>query len=389
MDFEKLKAFAFTKTQEDTLQAMIDFGSQRKAAKALSMSQSALNERLRNIKAEAARRGYVPDIGMDAMQPEGQLLSGVSTLYNGDGEVVSRWVKMKADHEEIVASAKAMIDEMCKDIPKAPPVKQVKKLVNHDLLNLFVLTDAHLGMYAHHEEGGANWDLKIAETTVNSAFEYLITHTPSAETAVLCNLGDLLHSDGIFPVTPTSHHVLDQDSRYHRVIRAAIRCIRATMKRLLETHKNVVLLNCQGNHDLSSALWLQESFSAMYEQEERADVIVSPLPYYAIEHGDCALGFAHGHKKKGQSLADLFTGQFRDLIGRTKHTFIHTGHLHQQELIETPSSTIEQHPTLAARDSHASGGGWLSKRGMNGIVYHKKHFEIARSTYRPHMGLVG
>ncbi len=283
----------------------------------------------------------------------------------------------------MIAAAKAMIDEMNKSLTPVSPTPPPKTILQSDLLNFYVLTDAHLGMYAHHEEGGDNWDIKIAESTIGSAFDYLIDNTPYAETAVLLNLGDLLHSDGILPVTPTHHHVLDQDSRQHRVIRTAIRVIKSTVEKLLKSHKKVILINAQGNHDLSSALWMQASFNVLYENEPRVEVVVSPLPYYALQHGKCLIAATHGHKKRGRELADLISGQFRHLIGSTSHTYIHTGHLHQQELVETPTSTIEQHPTLAARDSHASHGGWLSKRGMQAIVYHKEHMEISRCTFRP------
>lgn len=383
MDYKKLEAFAVDDRDVAICRAMEELGSQRKAAKSVGMSQSYLNERLKRIKKDAALHGYEPDRGLDNLQPSGQILSGISTLYDESGNVTCRWVKTKAEHDEVIASMKAIVDEMCRTIKPESPVDDPRVDFKNELMNLYVLTDAHLGMYAHREEGGENWDLKIAESSVNSAFDYMIANTPCSEVGLLCNLGDLLHSDGLLPVTPTSHNVLDQDSRFYRVIRTAIRVLRATVKKLLGKHKKVVMLNCQGNHDLASSLWLQEAFCALYEDEPRVEVVVSPLPYYAVQHGDCLLAFAHGNKKRGRELADLVTGQFRDLVGKTKHTYIHTGHLHQQELVETPSATVEQHPTIAARDSHASHGGWLSKRGMQSIIYHKEHLEISRCMFRP------
>jgi hypothetical protein len=382
MDYSKLVTFSSCDLDGKICKALESEGSQRKAAKLLGISQSYLCDRLSTLKRYAASHGYSPETGLDNLQPPNQLLSGVSTLYGEDGSVKARWVKTRTEYMEAMEAAKAMISEMCQAVPHEPP----RDLLIHtdaDLLNLYVLTDAHLGMYAHHEEGGSNWDLKIAESTINASFDHLIENTPAASHAILLNLGDLLHSDSTLPVTPTSHHVLDQDSRQHRVIKTAIRVIRRTMASLLETHNKVTLVNAQGNHDMVSALWMQAAFQALYEEESRAEIVVSPLPYYAHVHGDCLLAFTHGHKKRGRSLADLICGQFRDLIGATKHTYIHTGHLHSQELIETPTATIEQHPTLAARDSFSSHGGFLSKRGMQAITYSKTRLEIARSVFRP------
>jgi len=382
MDFQKLSTFACCELDTKICEALSKGLSQRQAAKEIGVSQSYLCERLGRLREFAATRCYSPDEGLTELQPHNQLLNGVSTLYGEDGAVKARWVKTKADQRAALEAAKAMVAEMSASIPRMPAVDQVIE-TDGDLLNLYVLTDAHFGMYAHHEEGGENWDLKIAEQEVFRGFSYLVDNTPCAGTAILCNLGDLLHSDSMLPVTPTSQHVLDQDSRQHRVIKVAIRTIRHVMNVLLETHEKVVLINAQGNHDLVSALWLQAAFDVLYENEPRVEVVVSPLPYYAYVHGKNLLAFTHGHKKRGRSLADLISGQFRHLIGQTAHTYIHTGHLHTQELIETPTSTIEQHPTIAARDSHTSHGGWLSKRGMQAIVYHKEHLEIARSFYRP------
>jgi hypothetical protein len=383
MDYDKLGTFASCALDEKVCRAMSSEGSQRKAAKAVGISQSYLNERLSRLKSYAATRGYSPDTGLHDLQAPNQLLHGVSTLYDDAGAVKARWVKTRQDQQQTLEAARAMVEEMSQLVTPEEPNRELQVRCDKDLLNLYVLTDAHLGMYAHHEEGGNNWDLKIAEATIDSAFDYLVTNTPEASTAILLNLGDLLHSDSIWPVTPTNHHVLDQDSRQHRVIRTAIRVIRRTMQSLLSYHDRVVLVNAQGNHDMVSALWMQSAFGVLYENEPRAEVVQSPLPYYANVHGKNLLTFTHGHKKRGKELADLVCGQFRHLMAGTTHTSIHTGHLHTQSIIETPTATIECHPTLAARDSYSAHGGWLSRRGMQAIVYHVEDLEIARCVYRP------
>lgn len=382
MDFEILKEFASCEIEKKICEELGSGKSQRQAAQALGIGQSTLCERLGKLKKYAAARLYSPEHGLDKEPLPYQILDRVSQYYDKDGNPAGRWVKSKTDHQAAYEAAKAMIDEMSKEIPREKhpdPVWETDK----DLLNLYVLTDAHLGMYAHHEEGGSNWDIKIAEKTIDNAFEYFYNNTPDSETGILCNLGDLMHSDSMLPVTPTHQHVLDQDTRQYRVIRTAIRVIRKAVAKLLEKHDKLIVVNAQGNHDPVSALWLQTMFAALYEDETRVDVLVSPLPYYAHVHGSNLLAFTHGHKKRGPGLADLISGQFRDLLAGTRHTYIHTGHFHQQELIETPTSTIEQHPTIAARDSHSAHGGWLSKRGMQAIVYHKDRLEIGRSVYRP------
>ena len=61
------------------------------------------------------------------------------------------------------------------------------------------------------------------------------------------------------------------------------------------------------------------------------------------------------------------------------------GHLHHRDVKENSMMIVEQHTTLAAKDSFAARGGYLSKRGASQITYSKKYGEVARTTIRPEM----
>jgi hypothetical protein len=135
----------------------------------------------------------------------------------------------------------------------------------------------------------------------------------------------------------------------------------------------------QGNHDPAGSVWLQEMFSVLFEKNPRVHVVVSPKPYYAKEWGGVMLGFHHGHKATPERLPDVFMGEFRDLYGRTKQTYIHCGHRHGVRVIETNSAIVEQHRTLAARDAYASHGGYRSGRSMSVVTYHKKLLKYSES----------
>jgi len=249
------------------------------------------------------------------------------------------------------------------------------------LLNLYTLSDAHIGMLAWHEDGGADWDVKIAEKTILDAFSHLISCSPDASHGFFAQLGDGLHSDGMIPITPGHGHVLDQDGRFHKVVRTAIRIFRTVITMLLEKHQQVTVLMAQGNHDPASSVWLQEMFAVLFENNKRVNIVVSPKPYYAIQHGDVMLGFHHGHKAAPDRLPDVFMGEFREMYGRTKQTYIHCGHKHGIKVTELNSAIVEQHRTLAARDAYASHGGWKSGRSMNVITYHKTRLKYSESVY--------
>lgn len=141
---------------------------------------------------------------------------------------------------------------------------------------------------------------------------------------------------------------------------------------LLAKHERVILLMAEGNHDLASSAWLRELFAALYSEEPRVEVITRPDPYYCVEWGETSLFFHHGHKRKVDRLETVFIAKFREEFGRTRHSYAHTGHLHHDRVEETNTMRIEQHRTLAAPDSHASRGGWLSGRDAKVITYHRR-----------------
>jgi hypothetical protein len=52
-----------------------------------------------------------------------------------------------------------------------------------------------------------------------------------------------------------------------------------------------------------------------------------------------------------------WVGRFREIYGRTKFAYGHTGHLHSDELISTNLMKVERHETLAAPRTYEANGG--------------------------------
>jgi hypothetical protein len=126
------------------------------------------------------------------------------------------------------------------------------------LCNLYTFTDYHLGMLAWHQEGGSDWNVSLAEKTILAALAQMINQSPKAHTAVLNIQGDFLHTDGKIPVTPVSRHVLDADTRFPKIRKAAIRIIRSLVAMCLQRHQEVHLIIAEGNHDEESSGWLSD-----------------------------------------------------------------------------------------------------------------------------------
>jgi hypothetical protein len=381
----KLIEFA-TEQQANAIRAYIEHGSYEKAAKSLGIANSSCINLIKRAKRKAAMSGYSPEHDMTRTAPDPFVVKGVSTYYNEDGKPVGQWVKSSLDSQKQLELIREVIDELKRDIKPVAPVTPPQTLQLDELLNLYVLTDIHLGALSWAEETGAKWDLAVAEQTILDSFRYLIDHSPPSRHGFLCQLGDALHYDGMMPVTPTSGHIVDADSRFHKVVRATIRIFRRVIAMLLERHEQVTVLMAQGNHDLSSSVWLQESFAALLADDPRCNVIVNPSPYYSHTHGKTFLGFHHGHRKKIKNLAEVFSSRkYWSDLGSCKQAYIHTGHLHHREVTESNFGIVEMHQTLAAPSSYESQGGYSSGRSMSCITYHSAGREQSRSLYYPEM----
>ena len=340
---------------------------------------------VQSYKTRLARRGFSPENDMDHIQNPLFMVKGQSTYYNKEGKPTQRWVKTKLDNEQWEQLIADFISGISSSIPRHDPVPAPVLSLPTDRLNLYPFTDFHLGMLAWGEESGDDWDMSIAEDLAVKWIDAAVAMAPPASTAVLANMGDFLHWDGMEAVTPTSRHVLDADSRFQKLVRVALRIIRTLIDRLLATHDKVHVIMAEGNHDESSSVWLREGLSLVYEKEPRVTWDKSADPYYHYSFGKTMLMFHHGHKANMRRVESAMLGKFIREIGQADYRYCHVGHLHHAKLEETTTMLIEQHRTLAAKDAYASRGGWVSKRSASVITYHADFGEIARQTISPEM----
>lgn len=382
--FESLKKYATGPQQKAYLEALKQTGGHKaKASELLGTNHRNNMNKLSMLKSRAALQGYAPEHDVDHPVPDTHINTGNSTLYK-DGEQVLQWVKTSVKHDHIVKVMRGIVDAMKEDIPRAVPIEP-PKLTSSELLNLYTITDYHLGMLSWPEETGADWNTEVAEDLLMKWFESAIALAPDSENAVFAQLGDFLHWDGMEAVTPASKHVLDADTRFQHIVRVAIRVIRRVVQTLLTKHQNLHIIMADANHDPASGVWLRELLSAMYEDEPRVTVDNSADSYYCYEHGLVSLFFHHGHKKKPNNIHDVFAAKFREVFGRTKYSYAHMGHMHSVDVKETNLMIVEQHRTLAAPDAYSTRGGWISGRDAKVVTYHKKYGKVASNTITPEM----
>lgn len=363
-------------------------GVQRDAAAALGLAPQTVSDAYLSVKKKAAKQGWTAEPSgahLSHQIPDGYKLKGRSTYYDRDGNPRGEWVKTDTDRDRQFQIIKEALESMCSSkVPLEalpPPVE-----VDDKLLNLYTMTDCHMGMLAWEQEAGADWDLKIGERVLTGCFAAMVDRAPAAKTCVVAQLGDFLHYDGLVPMTPTSGHILDADSRAGKMVAIAIDVLIRLVEMALAKHEKVYVLMAEGNHDMYGSIFLRILFSRLFANEPRVEMIHSENPFYAHQFGKTMLCWHHGHKKGlDPSTALMFAERWSDMFGQTKHRYIHFGDKHHWAGKEVPGFYLEQHPTLAAADAYAARGGWDSRQRAEAITYHSEYGQAARFTVTPAM----
>jgi len=382
-----LLQFCKTERQKEVISRVEEGKSQREIARELDLSRGTIRGHLEAVKAIAAKQGYSPEHDYTHPVPDGFTVKGVSTLYT-DGKPVAQWVKSQSDKER---QLEMLVERMEQSLEAVKPFKPTKPPNKNDdrLLSLLTITDFHVGSACYEAETGDNFDTKIAADIFLNAMHDMLAACPNSQTGLLNILGDFIHFDGINlqPVTSGNFHVLDADTRYTKIVDVAMSIVREAVKMMLERFERVVVVVAEGNHDISSSVWLRKYIKHMFEGS-RVEVIDNAFPYYAYLHGNCMLGFHHGHKMKLANLHKLFASEprFREMWGQASAgVYIHMGHYHHERVIEDGGAVAEMHPSLTGRSSYEARGGWYSMRGAKVITYDKLDGEVHRTTIRPRL----
>ncbi|MBV1929015.1 MAG: winged helix-turn-helix domain-containing protein [Gammaproteobacteria bacterium] len=357
-----------------------------KTAEKLGCARQTVDASIKTSTLKRAKMGLTDDMDVAPHVGPGYAIKGVSTLVGEDGKAKLRWVKTDLDKLAQEEAMAAVIAGMNEEIEPAKPVEREGIDVKPaELINLYTITDYHLGMLSWEEETGDNWNTSLAEDALVEWFNQAIQQSPESQKAVFAQLGDFMHWDGFDAVTPSSGHLLDADTRFQRLVRVSIRVIRRVIEMLLKKHDEVIVIMAEGNHDMSSSIWLRELFSTLYDNEPRVRIDINPDPYYCVEHGDCSLFFHHGHLKNFKAISEVFASKYREIFGRTKHSFAHMGHFHHGKMEENNLMVVEQHRTLSGKDAYATRGGYMAGRDAKVITYHEKYGEVSRVTINYYM----
>lgn len=305
--------------------------------------------------------------------PESFLLDRASVMRRGDGSTVVEWASYRREEAERWEAVKAaIVQHVAEYVRPATPI-EAPAVTDSDRLVVYPLGDPHIGMLAWADEVGESFDLGIAERELCECMRQLVARSPSAEEAIVCNLGDFWHAQDDGQRTPKSGNKLDVDGRFGKVGRVGLSIMRTLVDCALTKHARVRVRNIPGNHDPYSSLWLPLYLGAVYEGDQRVTIEDGFSPYQYDAFGKVLLGWAHGDGCKIDALPGIMATDVPEMWGAATYRAWHTGHVHHWQTKEFPGCVVDSHRTLAGRDAWHHHSGYRSGRALKAVTYHRSY----------------
>ncbi len=350
----------------------------RAAAKELGINECNVTRRIQRILSSAAKAGIAPYAGMTKPVAEGFAIKRVSTFYDPNGKVSRQWVIQEPERAKMLEMLRELSAELLEGIEPIPLTPPPTAPLEDDLMVNIPIGDAHIGMLSWEEETNDKYDLKVAKALHCRAVDMLIAQTPAARHCTIIDLGDFMHSDNLEGKTARSGNVLDMDSRYHKVVRVAIRIVLHYIQAALKKFEYVTFRPEVGNHNDVGSIWMQEMLSVLFENEPRVTIGNNAGNVFYWQHGECYFMSHHGHQIKGDRLYQLFAKQIMDNHILTRHRKIYMGHVHHKSFIENAICEMQTYRTLAGKDAFAAGGGYIAGRSITAETWHKVYGEVSQ-----------
>lgn len=368
-------------TDENALRAWVAYQEADNisaGARALNMDRSTFKRWVKTAEA----RGLTLSDGAKMVVDRARLLpieaqGGWIHDYDDDGKKVgtTRWTKPRIEDDPLRWTE--ALKEALSDVPLA--VQMDRPSGPKDLCAVFPVADLHVGLLTDEEEVGEDWSSKKSHKVFAELFARLADVTPSAETAVLAQLGDLMHVDDQRNVTPQSGHQLDADTRYFLILRRAVAAMRFAIDTLRAKYPRVIYRGCRGNHDITAHHAVTLALAEHYRETEGVEIVQSAGEFYVREFGVNMLVLHHGDKAKPERLVQFAAAQWPEVWGRTKHRLALSGHVHHETRKDVGGMSFESVGTIIPRDFHAYANAYAARRGLVSITLDRAQGEVSRA----------
>lgn len=368
-----------TDRQRQYLEATIETGSHTKAAAKLGVSRRAVDRGIKLVEAKAAAVGVAPHRDLTRQTAEGFEAKRISTAYKDDGSVALQWVIQEPLKRDMRAKIEALLDGLVDDITGLKKPQKPPKEVDSDYCAMYLIGDHHFGMLADSDTklDDDDWDVKIATKILGNAVDRLAKRVGNAHTGVLVNVGDFFHADSSANTT-TAGTPVDVDTRIGKTFKLAGRLFQLLIDKMLETHKEVVVINVRGNHDSDMACHLSSCLELLYDKEPRVDVLKNYSKFLHWEWENNLFVYHHGDRVKHEQILQAVITNLDEEWSRCKHRYCHLGHIHHQMSKEIGTMLFEHFSSMTSTDQWHSDSGYGANRSMTAIVYHKQYGEDSR-----------
>ena len=376
-----LLEFATSDVQRETCQAVIANGSNTKAAAALGKGRRVVDKMMKRLEEKAASKAVAPHKSVDRETMAGFEAKRVSTAYKEDGTIALQWVIQEPEKRDMKAKLACMIEGMQDDLTGFKTAVKAPKKVNSDYLAMYMMGDHHFGMLADSEAkmsgDDADWDVKIATSILLDSTNRLASRVGDAEIGVLLNVGDFFHADSSANTT-TKGTPVDVDTRIAKTFKLAGRLFQTLINKMLQTHKEVVVINVRGNHDSDMACHLSSCIELLYAKEKRVNVLQNYSKFIHYQWHNNLFVFHHGDRMKHEQILQAVIRNLDDEWSQSKNRYCHLGHIHHHTAREVGSMHFEHWGSLTSTDQWHSDSGYGAERSMTAVVYHKDTGEDSR-----------
>jgi hypothetical protein len=346
------------------------------AARSLGRAESTFKAALDECKEKGyhlseGARGAVISAGLSGNEAK------AGWIVNVDPETGSRqstyWRAPEADTESIIDRLRSAFDGLA-----ASPVIAAPSYNDADLITVYPIPDAHVGLQSWGKETGEDYDTDKAAARVSEWVASCVASSPASETAIILGVGDLTHADDQTNQTPRSKHVLDVDTRHFKTLDMTIAAVAAGIESAAAKHKRVIVRILPGNHDATTYMAVLFALAERYRDNPRIEVQKIPGEFFAHQFGKVLIAAHHGDKAKAERLVMFMADQFPEMWGATRHRFLYTGHLHHHKSQDYGGVQWEQLRAVTARDAYAVAHGYTARAQMQGITMHRERGEVSR-----------
>jgi len=357
-------------TGQDYEEAFQRLGNNYAVAREFGVNESTVRRARNNLKVDPAIKAGMQAIGTDMVPVLGWAKSSVP---DENGLTYSYMLKPDAANDDIIDRIRSAVEGIAPALPVDPP-----GLVDDDLMTLYPIADAHVGMMAWGIETGEDYDTKIAVDRLTNWVGKCVASSPPSKTAIVLGVGDLLHADDQTNMTPRSKHALDVDTRHFKTIDMTIAAIGSCIEAARVKHETVLVRILPGNHDMHAYMAILFSLFERYREDARVIVQKEPGEFFAHEFGKVLIAAHHGDKAKAQNMVLHLADRYPEMWGRTRHRFLFTGHLHHHKSQDIGGVQWEQLRAVTSKDAYATAHGYTARSEMQAVTYHRERGEVSR-----------